>query len=254
MKWGFIAALLIAASASIFNLISFRLENLWAPTSLLMDITLSGAIGVILVLTAGALALVWRGKNLTLWLFIAITLVLIAGFAPRALDVVEKEEAQAIREEEGRRTELVMNRDIELRRRDVEERISAQRPYSPAEAMAFVESVGDSDLSYRSLTDHSDTTLALLQRALEGKIVDPNGLVKGVRPVDVNSEPLFLLFYRATVRPTGRGPVRARDWKVLKLLVANGADLTVAGAERLVEDLRKTPKPIDNVRDYVELD
>jgi hypothetical protein len=56
------------------------------------------------------------------------------------------------------------------------------------------------------------------------------------------------------VRPTPRGQVRIRDWQLLQLLVANGADLSVAGTERLVEDLRKTPKPIANVPTYVELD
>jgi hypothetical protein len=253
MKWGWVAALLVAAAASIFNVAWFQLENLLRPLSPAMNWTMLAAIGAVLLLTIGALVLVFRGKDLARRLSVAILLVLVVGFAPRVLNVVERHTAASIRSEENRRFELVVKHDIQLRKRDVEERISAQRPYSPAEALAFVESVGDSDLSYRSQTDHSDTTLALLQRALENKIVDPNGMVKGVRPVDVKSEPLFLLFYRATVRPTGRGPVRARDWKVLQLLVANGADLTVVGAERLVEDLRKTPKPIDNVRDYVDL-
>jgi hypothetical protein len=168
-----------------------QLENLLRPMSPAMNSTMLGAIGGILILTIGAIALVWRVKNSTVWAVAAISLVLVAGLAPRVLDAVEKEEAQAVREEEDRRIELKLKSEIEMRKRDVEERIPAQRPYSPAEALAFVEFVSDSDLSYRSLSDHSNVTFALLQRALEAKIVDPNGMVKGVRPVDVTSRCFF---------------------------------------------------------------
>jgi hypothetical protein len=254
MRWGLIAALVIAAAASIFNVILFQLENLLRPMSSAVNSTMLGAIGVILILTIGAIVLVWRVKNSTVWAVVAISLVLVTGLAPRVLDAVEREEAQTIREEEDRRVELKLKSEIEMRKRDVEERIAAQRPYSPAEALGFIEFVDGSDLSYRSLPDYSDVTFGLLQRALEAKIVDPNGMVKGVRPVDVNPEPLFLLYYHATARPLSRGPVRIRDWKLLQLLVANGADLSAPGSERLVEDLLKTPKPIENVPKYVDLD
>ena len=253
MKWGLIAALVIAAAISVFNIFLLQMEYLMRSVPSSVSSATSGAIGAILVVTIGALVLVWR-KHSNWWVFFATMIILVAGMAPRVLEAVEKQEAREIREEGDRRVELVMTRDIELRKRDVEERIAAQRPYTPAEAMAFVEFVQDSDLSYRSLSDHSDVAFALLQRALENKILDPNGMVKGVRPVDINPEPLFLHYYRATARPLSRGPVRIRDWKLLQLLVANGADLSVEGTERLVEDLRKTPKPIANVPKYVELD
>lgn len=254
MRWGSIAALVIAAAISVFNVISFQLDNLLRPTSPLMNSAISGTVGAILILTIGALVLVWWVKKSTAWVVIVIALVLVAGFVPRVLDVAEKREAQAIRDDDNRRIEIKMNFDIESRKRDVEERISAREPYLPAEALTFVEFVVGSDLRYRSLPDHSDVAFALLQRALEHKIVDPNGLVKGVRPVDVNMEPLFLHFYRVHVRPTTRGPIRIRDFRLLQLLAAYGADLSTPGAERVVEDLRKMPKPIENMRDFVDLD
>ena len=253
MNWPLIAGLLVAAAASIWNVISFKLEHLWAPSSHLMDFTLLGSIVEIFILVIGALVLVWRGKNSARWLVFATVLTLTVGFAPRILDATENRIALSMRLVDDRQIESKLLSDIEARKQDVEARIAAKRPYSPAESLRLVDFVGDSDLSFRSLPDHSDTTFVLLQRALEGKILDPNTLVKGPRPVDVSSEPLFLYFYRATVRPTPQSRIRNRDWRVLQLLVAAGANLTVAGAAPLVDDLRKTPKPIANNREYIEL-
>ena len=80
---------------------------------------------------------------------------------------------------------------------------------------------------------------ALLKRALEAKLLDPNVPVKGPRPVDVNPEPLFLHYYRADIRPYPNAQISIRDWETLKLLVENGADLTLDGARQLAEDLQK---------------
>ena len=57
---------------------------------------------------------------------------------------------------------------------------------------------------------------ALLKRALDAGILDPNILVKGPRPVDVNFEPLFLHHYRATIRPVPNDRISLRDWETLK--------------------------------------
>ena len=55
---------------------------------------------------------------------------------------------------------------------------------------------------------------------------------------DATPEPLFLYYYKAWVRPVRRGPVDAMNWRGMRLLAENGADLTMPAAADLAEDLR----------------
>ena len=54
--------------------------------------------------------------------------------------------------------------------------------------------------------------------------------------------PLFLYFYEMRISPAVRvnGVVEFEDWRLLELLIENGADLTLAEAAPLKEDLQKT--------------
>ena len=62
---------------------------------------------------------------------------------------------------------------------------------------------------------------------------------------DRGPEPLFINFYR-NVRQAPEQSVLGRDWKILKLLAANGADLSAPGAAPFAADLRKTEVPLHN--------
>ena len=119
--------------------------------------------------------------------------------------------------------------------------------------MNFLFFVTGSDLSNRGLGDYSVPALALLLRALQQQVVDPNGRVKGPRLPDVAPEPLFLDYYKAWVRPVRHGPVDAMKWKIMRLLAENGADLTMPEAAYLAEDLRKPERPGISGR-WIELD
>jgi hypothetical protein len=55
-------------------------------------------------------------------------------------------------------------------------------------------------------------------------------------------EPLFIKFYE--VRQAPEQSVLGRDWKILKLLAANGADLSAPDAAPFAADLRKTEVPL----------
>lgn len=107
------------------------------------------------------------------------------------------------------------------------------------------------DLNYRSLPDYSDLAFPLLEEALRQKILDPNGRVNGPTYRDLSGQPVFTYYYR--VRIASYRIISTRDWKLLQLLVHNGADLTLDEAKPLLEDLRRklSPEPSGN---YMRLD
>jgi len=164
----------------------------------------------------------------------AMVLTLAAGAWP--IYVYDKEKHEAKARSEVQRLADAAAADakalarIEARRRDVESRLAERRPYAGQDALQFVVEVSYADLRYLGLSDRSETVRALLKRALDEKLIDPNVPVKGSRPVDTKPEPLFLQYYRADVRPYPTAQISMRNWETLKLLVANGADLTLEGA------------------------
>jgi hypothetical protein len=176
----------------------------------------------------------------------AVAATLVAGFAPGVIETWLRSELAAKADSQTRAERAAQDAKalgrIERRTRDVEARLAENRPYGGQDALEFVNEVSYVDLKYLGLPDRYEIMLALLKRALEAKLIDPNVPVKGPRPVDVNIEPLFLHFYRAEIRRYPNAPVRPRDWDMFKLLVASGADLTLAGGYPIAEDLQKSLK------------
>ena len=124
----------------------------------------------------------------------------------------------------------------------MEARLAENRPYAgkdAQDALEFVNEVSYVDLAYLGLPDRSGVMLDLLKRALAAKLIDPNVMVKGLRPVDVSLEPLFLQVYRAEIRPFPGSSVNPRTWEIFKLLAASGADLARAPGHPIAEDLKK---------------
>ena len=111
--------------------------------------------------------------------------------------------------------------------------------------------VTDADLSTAGGPNRSPQSIALLQRALETKVLDPNTIVKQPLRADRGPEPLFINFYR-NVRQVPEQSLLGRDWTILKLLAANGADLTLPDAAPFAADLRKKETPLYGGL-YVEL-
>jgi hypothetical protein len=90
-----------------------------------------------------------------------------------------------------------------------------------------------------SLPDRSAAAIAQMERALQGKVFDPNVPVKNRFKVGAPPLPLFVAFHRK-IRQAPERPVETREWKILLLMTENGADLSLPGAEAVAADLRKT--------------
>jgi len=251
MKWWPTGLLAAAAAASASNVAALTFEHLldprWGSEAQRLQ-----AVSLIAIAALGA-AGVWltvRGASVR-WAFAAVVLMLAVGFVPRIYDSKLKSEMRAQQTAAIRALEAKVLGEIETRRQDVETRIAAQRPYQGGEARLFMVFVTDADMSRAGGPNHSPQSIALLQRALETKILDPNAIVKEPVRADRGPEPLFINFYR-NVRQAPEQSVLGRDWKILKLLAANGADLSAPDAAPFAADLRKTEVPLYGGL-YVEL-
>jgi hypothetical protein len=245
MKWWPIGLLVAAAVASALNVAALTLEHLLDPRwgSEARHLRVISLIAIA-AFSAGGVWLIVRGVSAR-WLFGAIVLIVAAGFIPRVYDVRLNAEIQAGQVAAIRALETKVLGEIETRRQDVEARIAAQRPYQGDEARLFLVFVTDADISRAGGPNHSPQSIALLQRALETKILDPNTVMKEPVYVNFGPEPLFIKFYRQA-RQVPEHSVLGRDWKILKLLAANGADLAAPGAAPFAADLRKTEIPLYN--------
>jgi hypothetical protein len=246
MRWIWLVVMLLAASVGIGSCLLLGLQTMMKSTG---DLTnwISIALLIILVVcgvTVGLAFVVEPGSYR--WMFpIAIVIVLAAGYVPRLhyANVVRQQQLEAVAE--ARAYEAKLLGDLLTRRQDIETRIAAQRPYTGPEALAFFNLVTGSDLTYRSQGDHSADALAMLKRALEGKVLDPNVMVRGPAIIDKEDEPLFVQVFRTRVRWIGHGEklpetIRRLDWEAFKLLVTNGADLSRPLGDRVAEDIART--------------
>jgi len=246
MKWRLGSLLLIAGAASAFNIIIIwlRLEHLMDPRWH-GDSQLQIALIVIAVVTIAGLVLIFKLAAPKPWVFAATALVVVAGFVPRAIDAYDESQARAAQTVADLAYEAKLLADLAERKQDIEARIAARRPYTPDEAEAFIELVRHSNLISQGRADHSVVAMALLQRALEGKVFDPNAPVKNRFKAGALPVPLFLALYRM-IRQVPERPVETREWKILLLLTGNGADLSLPGVEPVAADLRKTATPVFN--------
>ena len=242
---GVIAAQSVAAVLG-FGLVFVSLLNeIMGPSFAAADRARLFALITIVLLTAAVVILEFKRRAVPTTAFVAaLVLTLAAGAWPNY--VYNKEKRVAAERYEARKRVDDAAADakalarVEARQRDVESRLAERRSYEGQDALQFVVEVSSVDLRYLGLPDRSETVRALLKRALEAKLLDPNVLVKGSRPVDVNPEPLFVHYYRADIRPYPTAQISVRNWETLKLLVANGADLTLEGAQPLAADLKKS--------------
>jgi hypothetical protein len=107
------------------------------------------------------------------------------------------------------------------------------------EGFAFLEFAADSDLTWRSLPDHTPQAFALVEEALAEKILDPDALTTAAAVADSPAVTLTLLWYDRRIRPGSPRAFDRHDWAVLQMLVAANADLTADDAATLREDLAK---------------
>ena len=245
---------IFALAFGLFVAVSTWLGNLMNPLASGLGTVVLWCAVVIVVITAAVLVELRSTSIRTRWFVAAAVLTGLIGLVPAAKYISDRWADAAYDAAEKRALETRLLDKLAALRRDLDARTAERRPYTPQEALDFLSLVATSNLSYRGLGDHSEAALALLRRALREKLIDPNGMVKGPRPVDVEPEPLLLYYYKvnAWIRPGGRSRISAVDWKIIVMLAGHGADLTLPGAAALAADLRKTETPTDDPS-YIQL-
>lgn len=260
MRWIWLTALTVVAIASGVNLFLTLVGHILSPTGDL-DTWVAQAFGLMLALYVGAAVLALKSSARPLSrVLIALAIVVIAGvsFVPEHLYQRQRQASRDAQDAENRAFEATYIAGLDTRRHDIEARIAERRPYAGQEALSFVSFVSGANLRYRALGDHSATALALLERALAGKIVDPNAMVRGPTRADTSDEPLFVQFSKFYIRSTthGKGPperFKRIDWDIQALLVKYGADLTLPEAAGVADDIQRTAVPDDLTPSYYRL-
>ena len=245
MKWVLAVLLVLAAIASAFVAFLVVVGHMMTPGGDRFDRMVTIAILAIGAITVAAFLLAFKFHRAAAgrWLAAAIVLVVVAGLVPQVADWQWRAEREAARHEENLRYHARFLSALEARKQDVEARIAARRAYTGEEAEAFIDFVKRSNLRSTKGPDHTAVAMSLLQSALEAKIVDPNVPVRNRFIGAAPREPMFLQYHRS-IRQQPERSVQTRDWNILLLLFANGADMTVPGTEALAADLRKKPVPL----------
>jgi len=247
MRIALIIVQVVVAVLSLANIVHYSLDNLLAtnqPTT-----TINIAFAAILALTVAGMAVAWKvgTPHATAPLLLFVVLTTAAGFAPRVVARYEAEAAARLRAQEDRRAAQGVQDDLGRWTAEIDARIAAQRALTGTEAWELLDVVRTA-----VRRDGGPRATALLQRAIHGKVLDPNAPVQGKRPVDTAPRPLFLQFYKETVEPGLRvHALRATDWKLMQVL-AEGADLRNPEAAGLATELGKTPKP--GAGDFITLE
>jgi hypothetical protein len=243
MKWWLGGLVLVAGLASAFNVVSLRLEHLMDPRWGARDIQLYIALIVIGVVTVIGLVLAFKLAAPKASIFAAAAVIVAAGFVPRAIYVYDQSQTNSAHAVANHAYEAKLLADLEARKQDVEAHIAARRLYTGEEVEEFIELVRHSNLTYMSLPDGSAAGMALMERALQGKVFDPNVPVKNRFNAGAPPLPLFVAFHRM-IRQAPERLVETREWKLLLLMTGNGADLSVPVADAVAADLRKTATPL----------
>jgi hypothetical protein len=226
-----IALALLAAALSLANLIDFMLSHL-LDTVDHGNMIFGSAIAVLVLLGLGIWLTLRSAAKISV--AIAIGAILLIGFLPRSVDAVQRHyQAERNRIEDARMQEAFLA-ELAAHQKDVDARVAQHRAFSGQDAADLIDFVQGSDLTWRSLPNYSETAFPLLERSLKANVLDPNSQISR----NGRSVPVFVDFYNRNVRPT-KTAIRVRDWKILELLIANGANLAVPEAQSLSADLAR---------------
>jgi hypothetical protein len=236
----YLAVPLVAAVASIANIVFFWLENLMDPA--MPPLVHQSAWAAIAVIVLAFAAAAWAMRGRRAWVpVLAVVVMVVAGFVPRGVDMVLADQRQAAEQKDGAEAEMEFQMAFLEASDDVAERIDEKRPMSAEEGLALLEFAADSDLSWRSLPDHSREAFALVQQALDAGILDPDALTTGAPVADSGAITLILMFYEARIRPGAPSSIDKQAWQLLQMLLLKDPDLSAPDAEELRAVLEKTP-------------
>ncbi len=238
----FLGLQLLAAVASAFVVVWFRLQELLTPQSAELDHLAEAALAAIVLLSLAMVAisrLAFSSHGFGIAVRVGIlALTVLSGFGPHILRAPRKAALEAAHLADERRLDEAFLREVETWRMTIDHDAAAARPLTAEQAWEFIDLV--SRAGYCNDPPPAQA-LALLRQALAAKILDVNVMVQGRRRSDTAPRPLFLQFYKERVEPLGRiRALPAQDWAIMKSLAANGADLTLPDAAPLVADLART--------------
>jgi hypothetical protein len=234
----FIVLPLVAAAASILNIVSFWLGQLMRP-SWPAEIVWSWRIALVVIVAGTIVAMRGMTKGRILPLVIWLAVIVGAGFAPQLVDLVLAEQRQAEEQAAGAAAEMELQASLLDMSDDIEARIAANDAMSAEEGMTLLDFAASADLSWRSLPDHTREAFALVQQALDAKILDPNALTTSAPTADAPAVTLTLLYWEKRIRAGSPSRIEKHPWELLQMLVAAGADLSSPDAAPLNADLAK---------------
>lgn len=263
MKKPWLLALLALAVAAVSVCLVWFLLATYVMRSLPSVIETAMLVALAVIAAGLCAALVFARRPEPGWTYrAALAVMLIAGIAPAAVDWVRTtiEAANKGVEDANKKTEQLAFEakflsQLESYKKDIANRISAQTPFTPREAQEFLEFVQGSNLSYRSLPDYSPQAFGVFKQALDGKILDPNVRVKGLRATDVSEEPLFVVYYKFYLQSgatMAQKRVREREWTLFQMLLAGGANLDDPAAAVLRDVVKREAVPYE-VEGWVRL-
>lgn len=248
--WLLMLAALVVGIVSVFSIwlvvVTYIMRSMPAAVERLAFISLA----IIAFSLCAAFVLSWRPEPGRKYMA-ALAIMLIAAAAPhvygKAIEAIERS-----REAEEKRAEYTKwIAEFENYKKAVAAGIAQKTPLSPKQQQDFVEFVNGSDLRRISMPDHSAEAYALLQQALDAKVVDPNVRVRGKARRDVTEEPLFVVYYNFYIKNGISGPgvklVHKHEWRLFQMLIAAGANLDdpAAAPLRQVVTLETEPYEIE---------
>lgn len=253
---------LVAAAASLINLVHFGLVNMfrpaWPPPTTL---AWYAAFVIIVVGVVIAFREVERGRRGVL--IAALAVILAAGFLPRIVDplvtppmetvAVEPpaaEPAPAAEPETAPEAEptpvppalpsIFPPSDWGT---DIAARAESSRPYDAEQGLEFLDHAAGQDLDNASIDAHTAETFPLVEQALAANVLDPDALTTGAAVADSAAATLTVLWYDRRIRPGSPTAIDRNAWALLEMLVASGADIAGDDAAELRADLAKIVEP-----------
>jgi len=241
-RWPMTILQLVVASASVFNVIRFRLDNLLIERAVELDRLTVAALAAVAVFTAAALVLCWRVTVLSPpragLALLLVGLTALSGFVPGIMESRVLAAEQVARKVEQQHRDQAFARELLQWTADIDRRVAAAHPLEAEQAWAFLDCVSSAGYRDDGAVPPSAQALDLLRRALVSGLIDVNATVRGHRLKDPISRPLFLQFYKERVEPL-RYALARQDWEIMRLLATNGADLSLSDTA----DLEKTVVP-----------
>ena len=260
---------LVAAAASLLNLVHFGLVNMFRPAWPLA-VTLAWYAAFVLIVAGVVVAFREVEKGRRGVLIAALAVVLAAGFLPRVMMLLAAPPLETVAVEPAAEPEVADAPDPESGpdaepdagaqpdvatpalpsvfppsdwAADIAARAESNQPYDAEQGLAFLDHAAGLDLDNAAIDAHTAETFPLVEEALAANVLDPDALTTGAAVADSAAATLTVLWYDRRIRPGSPTAIDRNAWALLQMLVASGADIAGDDAAELRADLAKIVEP-----------